>query len=84
MVPLNISFRRSLLGNTLQSWHEPVATIANVRLNDRDDVFRWGLNQNGLFTVRSMYNALTTGNVWENRLIWKLKLPLKIKISCGI
>jgi hypothetical protein len=68
-VPLNISFKRSLLENTLQSWHELVATIANVRLNDREDIFRQGLNQNGLFTVRVMYNALTTGNVWENRLI---------------
>jgi hypothetical protein len=68
------------LGNALQSWHELVATIANVRLNDRDDIFRWGLNQNGLFTVRTMYNALMTGNVWENRLIWMFKLPLKIKI----
>jgi hypothetical protein len=77
-VPLNISFRRSLLGNTLQSRHELVATIGNVRLNDRYDIFRWRLNQNGLFTVRTMYNALT--NVWENRLIWKLKLQLKIKI----
>jgi hypothetical protein len=33
-----------------------------------------------LFTVRTMYNALTMANVWENRLIRKLKLPLKIKI----
>jgi hypothetical protein len=46
-VPLNISFRRSLLEDTLQSWHELVATIANVRLNNRDDIFSWGLNQNG-------------------------------------
>jgi hypothetical protein len=78
-VPLNISFRRSLLGNTLQSWHKLVATIANVRLNDREDIFRWGLNQNGMFTVRIMYNTWMSGNIWENRLIWKLKLPLKIK-----
>jgi hypothetical protein len=50
-----------------------------MRLNDREDIFRWGLNQNVLFTVRTMYNALTTGNIWENRLIWMLKLSLKIK-----
>jgi hypothetical protein len=28
------------LENTLQSWHKLVATIANVRLNDREDIFR--------------------------------------------
>jgi hypothetical protein len=27
-----------------------------------------------------MYNAMTTGNIWHNRLLWKLILPLKIKI----
>jgi hypothetical protein len=26
-----------------------------------------------------MYNAMTIGSIWHNRLIWKLKLPLKIK-----
>ena len=43
-------------------------------------MFRWGLNQNGIFKVRTMYNAMTTGSIWSNRLLWKLKLPLKIKI----
>jgi hypothetical protein len=57
---------------------------ALLRLNEREDVFRWGLNQNGIFKVRTMYNAMTTGSIWSNRLLWKLKLPLKIKIFCGI
>jgi hypothetical protein len=79
-IPLNISFRRSLLGANLVSWHNLVARIGHVTLNDRSDVFRWGLNQNGTFSVRTMYNAMITGNIWDNRILWKLKLPLKIKI----
>ncbi|MFB5604543.1 MAG: hypothetical protein ACE5RK_09090, partial [Candidatus Nitrosomaritimum aestuariumsis] len=79
-VPLNISFRRSLTGDNLQSWYDLVSKIAHERLNEREDVFRWGLNQNGIFKVRTMYNAMTTGSIWSNRLLWKLKLPLKIKI----
>jgi hypothetical protein len=63
MIPLNISFRRSLLGDNLASWHNLVARISHVTLNTRSDVFRWGLNQNGIFTVRTMYNALIIGNV---------------------
>jgi hypothetical protein len=27
-----------------------------------------------------MYSALITGNIWQNRFLWKLKLPLRIKI----
>jgi hypothetical protein len=45
-----------------------------------EDVFGWGLNQNEIFKVRIIYNAMTTGSIWSNRLLWKLKLPLKIKI----
>jgi hypothetical protein len=56
-----------------------VSKIAHVRLNEREDVFRWRLNQNGIFKVRTMCDAMTTGSIWRNRLIWKLKLPLKIK-----
>jgi hypothetical protein len=80
-VPLNISFRRSLRGDNVQAWHNLVAKIAYVQLNDgAKDKFRWGLNQNGIFKVRSMYHAMIIGNIWDNRLLWKLKLPLKIKI----
>jgi hypothetical protein len=57
-VPLNISFRRSLRGGTLQSWYELVAKVADVRLKDREDKFRCGHTKNGIFTVRSMYNAI--------------------------
>jgi hypothetical protein len=78
-IPLNISFRRSLTEDTLQSWHELVTNIAYVRLNDEDDKFRWGLNQNGISKVCSMYNAMIVGNIWDNRILWKLKLLLKIK-----
>jgi hypothetical protein len=61
-----------------------VATIVNVRLNEREDTFGWGLKQDGMFTVRTMYNATMMINIWENKFLWKLKLPLKIKKLCGI
>jgi hypothetical protein len=49
-VPLNISFRRLLVGNSLQSWHNLVAMIANVRLNNKEGVFR-SLQENNTFTT---------------------------------
>ena len=40
-----------------------------------------GLYQNGLFSVKSMYIALLIAETAPyNTLIWKLKLPLKIKV----
>jgi hypothetical protein len=36
--------------------------------------FRWGRSQNGIFKANSMYNAMITENIWDNRILWKLKL----------
>jgi hypothetical protein len=47
VVPLNISFRRSLLVDNLAQWFNLVAKISHIRLNDREDGFRWGCIQNG-------------------------------------
>jgi hypothetical protein len=79
-VPLNISLRRSLEAN-LQSWYNLVMRIAQVHLNDRPDIFRWSLKSDGQFSVSSMYSALLdTHIVPHNIYLWKLKIPLNIKV----
>ena len=80
-VPLNVSFRRTLTSHLLILWHDLVAQISHVRLNNNADVFRCNLNQAGVFTVSSMYNALISNcNVQFDKHLWKVKIPLKIKI----
>jgi hypothetical protein len=80
-VPLNVSFRRALVGQNLVYWHELCASIVHIQLNPSSDCFRWNYHQNGRFSVRSMYLALiNNGYVERNKYIWKLKMPLKIKI----
>ena len=56
--PLNVAFRRSLVGVNLQAWHAIVAMVLNVQLTNQRDSFIWGLHQHGRFSVRSMYSAL--------------------------
>ena len=52
-----------------------------VRLSDEDDTFVWKLTDSGKFTVKSMYEDLMNGHtVYLHKFLWKLKLPLKIKI----
>ena len=58
--PLNVAFRRSLVGVNLQAWHNVVAMVVNVQLTNQRDRFVWGLHQNGLFYVKFMYKALLT------------------------
>jgi len=56
--PLNVAFRRSLMGVNLQAWHNVVAMVADAHLTTQRNCFVWGLHQNGLFLVNSMYRAL--------------------------
>jgi hypothetical protein len=58
-----------------------VTLVAHTNLNTNRDSFRWNLTANGLFTVHSMYHAtLNNGVGVDNRDLWKLKIPLKIKV----
>ena len=81
MAPLNVAFRRSLVGVNLQAWHNVVAMVVNVQLTNQRDRFVWGLHQNELFSIKFIYRALLTAEVAPYKtFIWKLKLPLKIKV----
>jgi hypothetical protein len=45
--PLNVSFRRNLVAQNLQSWQHLVMKLTSVRLTDRPDHFKRPLNSNG-------------------------------------
>ena len=79
--PLNISFRRALMENKLVEWQDLVAQIAHVNLVDGTDTFRWNLTKSGVYTVRSLYlHLIGRQPTFRHKFIWKLKIPLKIKI----
>jgi hypothetical protein len=60
--PLDVSFKRALVGNKLLEWQSPVARVAFINLNEDCDTFIWNLNNNGLFSVKFMYKYLV--NNW--------------------
>ncbi|WVZ90646.1 hypothetical protein U9M48_036930, partial [Paspalum notatum var. saurae] len=79
-IPLNVSFRRGLYGNRLHAWNELVGRVMSLELREGRDVFNWGLNKTGLFTVRSMYKHLINNGIKVSQEIWQTKIPLKTKI----
>ena len=80
-IPLNITFRRSLTGNRWENWLELVNRLMNVNLSNSQDVFVWNLTSSGVFTVKSMYlDLLNDQPQYLRKYIWKMKVPLKIKI----
>ena len=50
--PLNISWRRDLIGPKLVAWNELLPRLANIALSDEQDEFRWNLVPNGQFSVK--------------------------------
>ncbi|WVZ91890.1 hypothetical protein U9M48_038003 [Paspalum notatum var. saurae] len=78
--PLNISFKRALVGNKLHEWHNLVANLLSVNLEEGNDTFVWGLHKSGSFSVGSMYNSLINNGTVVSQEIWHLRIPLKIKI----
>jgi hypothetical protein len=79
--PYNLSFRRSLVGVKLTEYNDLMAKIGGFRLSDERDTVSWDLHRTGQFSTRSMYLKLMNHDTpFRHKLIWKLKLPLKIKI----
>jgi hypothetical protein len=53
----------------------------DINLTPNNDKFIWILTSSGEFTVKSMYLDFLNGQTrYLRKYIWKLKIPLKIKI----
>jgi hypothetical protein len=78
---LNISSMRALVDNKVREWLGLVAQISHVQLTEGSDYFEWSLTKSGLYTVRSLYHHLIdTQPPFHHKKIWKMRIPLKIKI----
>jgi hypothetical protein len=53
----------------------------DINLTAEPDRFVWRLTTSGVFTVKSMYLDYLNGHTkFLKKYIWKMKVPLKIKI----
>jgi hypothetical protein len=62
-------------------WHNMLSLLSSVHLNPTRDKFVWDGHKNGIFSVQYMYHILMNKlNNSRNKMLWKLKLSLKIKV----
>jgi hypothetical protein len=64
------------------AWNALLHRLASVQLSPGTNEFRWNLHANENFSLDSMYKALILSEIpiENNKMIWKMKIPLKIKI----
>ena len=78
--PLNIQFRRALVGDRWTSWMHLVRRLIDVQLSDKLDSTHWKLTRNGVFTVKSFYmDLINSGTISRSLHISKVKILLRIK-----
>jgi len=69
------------MGDKLKLWNDLVSQVINVRLGDSEDSWVWTLDTKNIFSVKTMYNSMMLSGFLPRRfIVWKLKIPLKIKI----
>jgi hypothetical protein len=80
--PLNVSFRRALVGEKLRAWLKLVHMVAPISLNEEEeDIFICSLLKNGSFSVNSFYkDVVATYSVTKKNAFWRAKILLKIKV----
>jgi hypothetical protein len=81
MNSLVITFTRWLVDDLREHWNNILRDVSNIILDTSDDVILWKFGNKGSFTVKSVYNALSTNDVGPyHKKIWKGNIPAKIKI----
>ena len=82
--PINLRFRRNLVGINRDLWFHLVERLMRIQLTDGPDKFNWSLTPTGVFSVKSYYAELMNGHTtYLRKYLWKLKVPLKIVFFCG-
>ena len=69
------------MGDKLLKWNGLVTRVAFVQLDEQVDSIKLTLTSKGVFTVQSMYKRIVNQIAMpRNKALWKLKVPLKVKI----
>jgi hypothetical protein len=76
-----VKFKRWLVDDLKSDWLKIKAEWVKITLNSNNDGVKWRRGKSRHFTVKSVYNMLTTNEAGPNHAkIWKGKVPNKIKI----
>lgn len=79
-IPLNTNFRRTLSDDKWTSWLCLVECVMMAQLSVEPDMFAWRFTSSCVFTVKSICGNLDGHAIFILKYLWKINVPLKIKI----
>ena len=75
-----MTFTRWLVDDWRLKWGK-IMDVTGIQLTKGRDIIRWKFGCNDKFSVKSVYNAMTSNDVVQyHKKIWKGKVRAKIKI----
>jgi hypothetical protein len=76
-----IQFKIRLNGIIRDQWYDLARKLNNATLNDEDEIALWRWSKSKSFTVKSVYEHLTSnGSGNDYRSAWKARIPEKTKL----
>jgi hypothetical protein len=64
----------------MQQWKEMKMLIDDVQLRDEADRVKWKIGSSGKFRVKDLYLQLRVEGNFRQKFLWKIKIPLKVRI----
>jgi hypothetical protein len=85
---LNLKFtlRRTVDRVLMNQWDELVQIASSIQFSDDEDALIWQFNSSGILTVQSLYAVINNRGVQQvfTLVVWKIKVPPRIHIFCGL
>ena len=76
----NISFRRSLCGESLMLWGHIRDACESVMLDDSSVRIKWTLCGDGKYNVKTCYRHMIQNEMqYPYKFLWKVKMPPRVK-----
>jgi hypothetical protein len=70
----------------MNQWDELVQIASSIQFSDDEDALIWQFNSSGILTVQSLYAVINNRGVQQvfTPVVWKIKVPPRIHIFCGL
>ena len=82
VVDLKLTLSRCADQRTMDRWHELLAVVKSLNVQDEPDVPVWKFTKSGVYTSASFYDIVNLGCISpkHSQFIWEIVVPVRIHV----